>query len=84
MTTPLKTLLFLILPVAIALLLLERLLRPNPRERNFEAFTEMVYSKAAETMSPGTQLPGSTTQQHVVPGVVVNSRPLSSLVGSSL
>jgi mono/diheme cytochrome c family protein len=55
----------------LALLALEALLRPHPGERNYEAFTEMVYSAANETMSRSSALPGRMTQQPLVAGVVV-------------
>ena len=61
----------LFVPVLAVLWVLEGFLRPNHAERNFEAFTEMVYSKAAETMAPSVALPNAMTQQPVVAGVVV-------------
>ena len=75
MSTTWKTFLALLLPCIAGLLVLERFLQPNPRERNYEAFTEMVYSKAGESMSPSVSLPGHMTQQAVLPGVVVRGQP---------
>ena len=69
-----KTFLILFLPCLVLLLLLERVLRPNTRERNYEVFTEMAYSKAAESMSPSSSLPALMTQQAVVSGVVVRGQ----------
>lgn len=72
-----KTLMTLLVPFLVGaglLLLLERLVRAHPTERNYEAFTEMVYSKAAESLSPSASLPGRMTQQHVLPGVVVRGQ----------
>lgn len=40
-------------------------------QRNVEIFTEMVYSKAAESFSPNAALPGGVTQQPLVAGVVL-------------
>lgn len=74
MNASLRTLLVLFVPVVGVLLVLELLLRPNPGERNYEALTEMVYSKAAETLSPNSELPGQMTQQAVVAGVVVRGQ----------
>jgi mono/diheme cytochrome c family protein len=70
----LRTMLVLFLPIAGILLALEVLLRPTPGERNYEALTEMVYSKAAESLSPNAVLPGQKTQQAVVAGVVVRGQ----------
>ena len=55
----------------LALLVLGAVLRSNPHERNYEAFTEMVYSRANESFSPSTSLPNGMTQQGLVEGVVV-------------
>ena len=74
MSSTWKTFLVLFLPSLVLLLLLERVLRPNTRERNFEVFTEMAYSKAAESLSPSSSLPFLMTQQAVVPGVVVRGQ----------
>lgn len=71
MNKSVTTLLIPFIAGAALLLFLERLVRPNPAERNYEAFTEMVYSKAAESLSASASLPGGMTQQHVQPGVVV-------------
>ena len=59
---------------ALALFMLEAALRSNPRERNYEAFTEMVYSRASESLTPSDALPGGMTQQPIVAGVVVRGR----------
>jgi len=64
----------LVVPVFLVLWVLEGLLRPNYRERNYEIFTEMVYSKASETMARSSALPGQMTQQPVVEGVVVRGQ----------
>lgn len=72
-----KSLLALLVPFlvcAVALLALEGLLRPNPHQRNYEVFTEMVYSRAGESFAPSAALPGALTQQHVPPGVVVRGQ----------
>ena len=58
----------------VALLVLELMLRPNPRERNYEVFTEMAYSVANESQTRSASLPGFTTQQGVVEGVVVRGQ----------
>jgi mono/diheme cytochrome c family protein len=59
---------------ALALFGLEAVLRSNPRERNYEAFTEMVYSRASESLSASDVLPGGMTQQPIEEGVVVRGR----------
>jgi mono/diheme cytochrome c family protein len=64
----------ILIPGAIVLLVLEGLLHPNPRERNYEIFTEMVYSEAGESFSPSSVLPGAQTQQPIVAGVVVRGQ----------
>lgn len=64
----------LVVPVFLVLWALEALLQPNYRERNYEIFTEMVYSKAGETMARSSSLPGQMTQQPVVEGVVVRGQ----------
>ncbi len=58
----------------VVLLGLERVLRSDPGERNYEVFTEMAYSLANETQSPSASLPGGLTQQALVEGVVVRGR----------
>lgn len=67
---------FLTVFVACALVLfaLEALLRSNPGERNYEAFTEMVYSPASKSLSPSPDFPLGMTQQPLVAGVVVRGR----------
>lgn len=62
------------LPVFVVLLALEALLTPNHAERNYEVFTEMAYSKAAETLEASAVLPGGLTQQALVEGVVVRGQ----------
>jgi len=74
MSTAWKSFLVLFLPGLVVLLVLESLLRPNLRERNYEIFTEMAYSVANETQRPSASLPGQMTQQAVVDGVVVRGR----------
>lgn len=59
---------------ALALLILQAALRSDPRERNYEAFTEMVYSLASESLTPSDALPGGMTQQPLVEGVIVRGR----------
>ena len=54
-----------------SLLVIEALLHSSPHQRNYEVFTEMAYSVANESMSPSLHLPGGTTQQPLVEGVVV-------------
>lgn len=49
---------------------LQALWRTDPTQRNLEIFTEMVYSKAAESFSENGVLPGGITQQPLVAGVV--------------
>jgi mono/diheme cytochrome c family protein len=56
--------------IAIASLLANSLLQTDPRQRNLEIFTEMVYSTALESFSPSSNLPGGMTQQPLVAGVV--------------
>lgn len=56
--------------VVVFLLGLDSLLAGDPRRRNLEIFTEMAYSAAGESMSESPSLPGGTTQQPLVPGVV--------------
>ena len=60
-----------LLPCVLLLLVLERAVRRETHERNYEVFTEMVYSRAYETLSASPELPGGLTQQPVQPGVVV-------------
>ena len=69
-----RTLLVLFVSSAAVLLLLERLLHPNPRERNYELLTEMVYSNAAESLDASIALPAGMTQQAIVEGVVVRGQ----------
>jgi mono/diheme cytochrome c family protein len=45
-------------------------MRPDPGQRNFEIFTEMVYSKAYESYSPNPNFPDGKTLQPLVAGVV--------------
>ena len=63
---------FLIVAIVVILALsgLQYALRSNYKDRNYELFTEMVYSKAGESFTPSDVLPGRTTQQGLVPGVV--------------
>ena len=56
--------------IAVGSLLLNRLLQTDPRQRNLEIFTEMVYSKAVESFTASASLPGGTAQQPLVAGVV--------------
>ncbi len=56
--------------IAVGSLLLNGLLQTDPRQRNLEIFTEMVYSKAVESFTASASLPGGTAQQPLVAGVV--------------
>jgi mono/diheme cytochrome c family protein len=49
---------------------LKLLSRRDLGQRNVEIFTEMVYSKAAESFTASPSLPGGVTQQQLVAGVV--------------
>ena len=70
--TPLHRRLLVLTAVAVvALLVLQWLVRTDPTERNYEAFTEMVYSLAGETQAASAALPGGLVQQPLQPGVVV-------------
>jgi len=50
---------------------LQRGLDVDTTRRNREVFTEMVYSSAGESLTVSAVLPGGTTQQPLVDGVVV-------------
>lgn len=65
---------FIVAVVLLALLVLNTLVARDYSERNLEIFTEMVYSKAAESLSPYPELPGGHTQQPLVEGVVVRGK----------
>ncbi len=56
--------------VMAAVLVLDRILQQDHKQRNSEIFTEMAYSKANEPFSLSASLPGGLTQQHLVPGTV--------------
>jgi mono/diheme cytochrome c family protein len=56
--------------VGVLVFALHRATRTDLTVRNHEFFTGMVYSKAAESFSPSAALPGGTTQQPLVAGVV--------------
>ena len=58
------------LVVGLLMLGLRAVWRTDPTQRNLEIFTEMVYSKAAESFSENGVLPGGITQQPLVAGVV--------------
>jgi mono/diheme cytochrome c family protein len=58
----------------LALVALRALVRGDPHERNFELFPEMAHSLAAESYARSAVLPGGTTQQPLVAGVVVHGR----------
>ena len=49
---------------------LGRFLAMDAGERHWEVFTEMVYSRAQESNTPSSELPGGLTQQALVEGVV--------------
>jgi mono/diheme cytochrome c family protein len=57
--------------VALALVGVERLLRADPSRRNWEFFPDMATSRAAESFAADAFLPGGTTLQPPVAGVVV-------------
>jgi mono/diheme cytochrome c family protein len=57
--------------VALALLGLHYALRPDLTRRNWELFPDMVQSVACESFAADEFLPGGTTQQAPVDGVVV-------------
>jgi len=63
---------YLIVAVVIAVcsLLVSKLTTRDPNQRNLEIFTEMVYSKAVESFTASSQLPGGVSQQPLVAGVV--------------
>lgn len=57
--------------IAVCSLLLAKLTETDPKQRNLEIFTEMVYSKAVESFTASSQLPGGVSQQPLVAGVVL-------------
>lgn len=57
--------------VGLALLGLHEVLRPDLTQRNFEFFPDMAQSVALESFAADELLPGGTTQQPPVDGVVV-------------
>lgn len=63
---------YLIVAALVSLFLagLHRAVRGDPRQRNLEVFTEMVYSRAVESFTASGELPGGVTQQPLVAGVV--------------
>ena len=64
--------------VVVALLLsLAWALRSDPGRRNWEIFTEMAYSQAAESNTLQASLPGGLSQQALVPGVVPRGAALA-------
>lgn len=56
--------------IAVCSLLVNSLIQTDPRQRNLEIFTEMVYSKAVESFTASANLPGGIAQQPLVAGVV--------------
>jgi mono/diheme cytochrome c family protein len=62
--------LLVLLVVLILSYTLHLVLRTDRGQRNLEIFTEMVYSQAYEPFSADALLPGGSTQQPLVPGVV--------------
>lgn len=56
--------------VLVVLFGLDALVEPRYDVRNFEIFTEMVESKAQESFGESSLLPGGTTQQDLVDGVI--------------
>jgi len=60
--------------VAVALLLLQMVLRPDPARKNFEYSPDMAHSRAAESFSDSSALPGEHVEQPLVAGVVVRGR----------
>lgn len=69
--TALRGMLAVFLVTSLALLGLERLMRNDPSRRNFELFPDMAVSKAAESFAADAFLPGGTTLQAPIAGVVV-------------
>jgi len=63
---------YVIVAVVVAALVggLSQVLRKDLTQRNVEIFTEMAYSKAAESFSASPVLPGGLTQQDLVDGVI--------------
>ncbi|MFT7677122.1 MAG: mono/diheme cytochrome c family protein [Planctomycetota bacterium] len=61
---------FITILVMVLLYVLNAAMTPDLSTRNHEIFTEMVYSKANESFSHSTNLPGGLTQQPLVEGVV--------------
>ena len=59
------------LSCALALVLLRATLRPDYQRRNLRVFTEMRDSLAQESFGASAFLPGGTTQQPLVAGVVI-------------
>ena len=67
--------LLLLCAAAVAVLAgLRALGSPDPLRRNYEVFTEMAYSRAAEAYSPSAAFADGKTLQPLVPGVVVRGR----------
>ena len=56
--------------VLVLLFGLEAVVEPRHDVRNYEIFTEMVYSKAQESFRVSSILPGGMTQQALVEGVI--------------
>ena len=82
MTLNWKHLLIWLVPCFALLLVFERIVRPAPRVRNYEIFTEMAYAAANESFSLSASLPGGMTQQPVQAGVVVRGqRPFPFGIG---
>lgn len=57
--------------VGLLILIMQGAMRIDHGQRNVEIFTEMVYSKAAESFTKNAALPGGVTQQPLVAGVVL-------------
>ncbi|MFQ5749509.1 MAG: c-type cytochrome [Planctomycetota bacterium] len=68
--TGLRKFLLAVLAVSLALVALAMASRGDVRKRNWEIFTEMVYSKANESFSASPDLPHGMTEQPLVPGVI--------------
>lgn len=56
---------------AVLVLILNQFVSTERGERNYEIFTEMMYSKAGEPFAKSEVLPGGITQQALVEGTVI-------------
>jgi mono/diheme cytochrome c family protein len=68
---------------AVFVMILNRFVSADLTQRNYEAFTEMVYSKAGEPFASNQAMPGGKTQQPIVEGTVVRGHmPLGFAAGA--